>query len=32
MIEVMAMIHFLYGAHAGFIDELNGTKKVEIEN
>jgi hypothetical protein len=32
MIEVMAMTHFLYGAHAGFINELNGTKKVEIDN
>jgi hypothetical protein len=32
MIEVMAMNHFLYGAHAGFINELNGTKKVEIDN
>jgi hypothetical protein len=32
MIEVMAMSHFLYGAHAGFINELNGTKKVEIDN
>jgi hypothetical protein len=28
----MAMTHFLYGAHAGFINELNGTKKVEIDN
>jgi hypothetical protein len=32
MIEVMAITHFLYGAHAGFINELNGTKKVEIDN
>jgi hypothetical protein len=32
MIEVMAMSHFLYGAHAGFINELNGTEKVEIDN
>jgi hypothetical protein len=32
MIEVMAMTHFLYGAHAGFINKLNGTKKVEIDN
>jgi hypothetical protein len=32
MIEVMAMAHFLYGVHAGFINELNGTKKVEIDN
>jgi hypothetical protein len=31
MIEVMAMCHFLYGAHAGFVNELNGTKKVEID-
>ena len=28
----MAMTHFLYGTHAGFINELNGTKKVEIDN
>jgi hypothetical protein len=32
LIEVMAMTHFLYGAHAGFINELNMTKKVEIDN
>ena len=32
MIEVMAMTHFLYGVHAGFINEMNGTKKVEIDN
>ena len=32
MIEVMAMTHSLYGAHAGFINELNGTKKIEIDN
>jgi hypothetical protein len=32
MIEVMAMCHFLYGAHAGFVNELNGTKKVKIDN
>jgi hypothetical protein len=32
MTEVMAMTHFLYGAHAGFINEMNGTKKVEIDN
>ena len=32
MIEAMAMTYFLYGAHVGFINELNGTKKVEIDN
>jgi hypothetical protein len=32
MIEVVAMTHFLYGAHAGFINGLNGTKKVKIDN
>jgi hypothetical protein len=32
LIEVMAMCHFLYRAHAGFVNELNGTKKVEIDN
>ena len=31
MIEVMAMMHFLYGAHASFINQLNGMK-VEIDN
>jgi hypothetical protein len=29
---VMAMMHFLCGMHIGFIDKLNGTKKVAIDN
>ena len=32
MIEVKAMTHFLYGTHAGFINKLNGIKKVKIDN
>jgi hypothetical protein len=32
IIEVMAMTHFLYGTHAGFVNKLNRTKKVKIDN